>query len=502
MLFNSTEFIFAFVPVTVVIFFLLTRNWNARAGIAWLSLASLFFYGWWDIRYIPLLCASIVGNFVVGRWILSARLFSARLARILIIIGLTANLMLLGFFKYTNFFISNLNEITGLGLFSPQIVLPLGISFFTFTQIAYLVDVSRGEAKEYSFLNYVLFVTFFPHLIAGPIIHHKEMMPQFARPSVGWVSSAVFSSGVVFFLIGLAKKTVLADSLSAFARPVFDGAAAGAQVTFFEAWTGLLAYTFQIYFDFSGYSDMAVGGALLFGIQLPLNFNSPYQAGSIIEFWRRWHMTLSRFLRDYVYVPLGGNRKGRIRRYVNLLVTMLLGGLWHGAGWTYVIWGALHGFYLLVNHAWHALLSERGRDPRRQRSKLYRLSSLLLTFLAVSIAWVFFRSDNVASALVILKGMIGLNGIVLPSQFVEWAPALQRLVTPADTVPLLGNGTVIGIFEVVELLLLSFVLCWCFPPTQQLSLRQQVLVLVVGLPFTIQAVLFSHAPSEFIYFQF
>jgi len=502
MLFNSTEFIFAFVPVTVVIFFLLTRNWNARAGIAWLSLASFFFYGWWDIRYIPLLCASIVANFVVGRWILSARLLSARFARILVIIGLAANLMLLGFFKYTNFFIINLNEITGLGLFNPQIVLPLGISFFTFTQIAYLVDVSRGEAKEYNFLNYVLFVTFFPHLIAGPIIHHKEMMPQFARPSVGWVSSAVFSSGVVFFLIGLAKKTVLADSLSAFARPVFDGAAAGAQVTFFEAWTGLLAYTFQIYFDFSGYSDMAVGGALLFGIQLPLNFNSPYQAGSIIEFWRRWHMTLSRFLRDYVYVPLGGNRKGRIRRYVNLLVTMLLGGLWHGAGWTYVIWGALHGFYLLVNHAWHALLSERGRDPRRQRSKLYRLSSLLLTFLAVSVAWVFFRSDNVASALVILKGMIGLNGIVLPSQFVEWAPALQQLVTPADTVPLLGNGTVIGIFEVVELLLLSFVLCWCFPPTQQLSLRQQVLVLVVGLPFTIQAVLFSHAPSEFIYFQF
>ena len=502
MLFNSTEFIFAFVPVTVIIFFVLTRNWNARAGIAWLSLASLFFYGWWDIRYIPLLCASIIANFVFGRWILSARLLSSRFAKILIIIGLTANLMLLGFFKYTNFFISNLNEITGLGLFNPQIVLPLGISFFTFTQIAYLVDVSRGEAKEYSFLNYVLFVTFFPHLIAGPIIHHKEMMPQFARPSVGWVSSAVFSSGVVFFLIGLAKKTVLADSLSAFARPVFDGAAAGAQVTFFEAWTGLLAYTFQIYFDFSGYSDMAVGGALLFGIQLPLNFNSPYQAGSIIEFWRRWHMTLSRFLRDYVYVPLGGNRKGRTRRYVNLLVTMLLGGLWHGAGWTYVIWGALHGFYLLVNHAWHALLSERGRDPRRQRSKLYRLSSLLLTFLAVSIAWVFFRSDNVASALVILKGMIGLNGIVLPSQFVEWVPALQRLVTPADTVPLLGNGTVIGIFEVVELLLLSFVLCWCFPPTQQLSLRQQVLVLVVGLPFTIQAVLFSHAPSEFIYFQF
>jgi alginate O-acetyltransferase complex protein AlgI len=247
---------------------------------------------------------------------------------------------------------------------------------------------------------------------------------------------------------------------------------------------------------------MAVGGALLFGIQLPLNFNSPYRAGSIIEFWRRWHMTLSRFLRDYVYVPLGGNRKGKIRRYVNLLVTMFLGGLWHGAGWTYVIWGALHGFYLLVNHAWHALLSERGRDPRHQRSKLYRLSSLLLTFLAVSIAWVFFRSDNVASALVILKGMIGLNGIVLPSQFVEWAPALQRLVTAADTVPLLGNGTVIGVFVVVELLLLSFVLCWCFPPTQQLSPRQQALVLVVGLPFTIQAVLFSHAPSEFIYFQF
>jgi D-alanyl-lipoteichoic acid acyltransferase DltB (MBOAT superfamily) len=502
MLFNSTEFIFAFVPVTVIIFFLLTRNWTARAGIAWLSLASLFFYGWWDIRYIPLLCASIVANFLVSRWILHSRLLSARFPRGFLVVGLAMNLMLLGFFKYTNFFISNLNETTGLGLFNPQIVLPLGISFFTFTQIAYLVDVSRGEAKEYNFLNYVLFVTFFPHLIAGPIIHHKEMMPQFANPGVGWVSSAVFSSGLVFFLIGLAKKTVLADSLSAFARPVFEGAAAGVEVTLFEAWTGLLAYTFQIYFDFSGYSDMAVGGALLFGIKLPLNFNSPYKAESIIEFWRRWHMTLSRFLRDYIYVPLGGNRKGRVRRYVNLLLTMLLGGLWHGAGWTYVIWGALHGCYLLVNHAWHAILSERGYDSRSQRSRLFHLASLLLTFLAVSIAWVFFRSDNVATALVILKGMIGLNGIVLPSQFLEWVPALQRFVTPAETVELLGNGTVIGTFEVLELLLLSFVLCWCFPPTQQLSLRQQALALVVGLPFTVQAVLFSHAPSEFIYFQF
>jgi alginate O-acetyltransferase complex protein AlgI len=502
MLFNSTEFIFAFVPVTVIVFFLLTRNWNARAGIAWLSLASLFFYGWWDIRYIPLLCASIVANFLVGRWILSARLVSARWARSLLIIGIAGDLALLGFFKYTNFFISNLNEIAGLGLFNAQIVLPLGISFFTFTQIAYLVDVSRGEAKEYNFLNYVLFVTFFPHLIAGPIIHHKEMMPQFASPNVGQVSSAVFSSGIVFFLIGLAKKVVLADSLSASARPVFDGAAAGVNVTFFEAWTGLLAYTFQIYFDFSGYSDMAVGAALLFGIQLPLNFNSPYKAESIIEFWRRWHMTLSRFLRDYVYVPLGGNRKGRIRRYVNLLITMLLGGLWHGAGWTYVIWGALHGCYLLVNHASHAILSERGHDPRRQRPILFRSAGLLLTFLAVSVAWVFFRSDNVAAALIILKGMIGLNGIVLPSQFLEWVPALQGFVTPAETVALLGNGTVIGAFEIVELLLLSFVLCWCFPPTQKLSVRQQALALVVGLPFTIQAVLFSHAPSEFIYFQF
>jgi len=500
MLFNSYIFIALFLPVVLVGFFFIGRHVGHRAALVWLVASSFVFYGWGNPRLLLVLVPSIVVNAWVGTRLMRGVSLTARTW--LLVLGIGFNLGLLAFFKYAAFILTNVNILVSAGLPVPDAVLPIGISFFTFTQIAYLSDASRGDVRDFSATNYSLFVTFFPHLIAGPIIHHREMMPQFAERDVTRLRAENIAIGMSIFIVGLFKKCVLADVTALWADPVFTAAAAGQRPAPVDAWVGALAFAFQLYFDFSGYSDMAIGLARMFNIVLPLNFDSPYKATNIIEFWRRWHMTLSRFLRDYVYVPLGGNRKGRIRRYVNLLVTMLLGGLWHGAGWTYVIWGALHGFYLLVNHAWHALLSERGRDPRRQRSKLYRLSSLLLTFLAVSVAWVFFRSDNVASALVILKGMIGLNGIVLPSQFVEWAPALQQLVTPADTVPLLGNGTVIGIFEVVELLLLSFVLCWCFPPTQQLSPRQQALALVVGLPFTIQAVLFSHAPSEFIYFQF
>ncbi|HTN49848.1 MAG TPA: MBOAT family O-acyltransferase, partial [Burkholderiaceae bacterium] len=415
MLFNSFPFIFGFLPIVLVGFFALARV-SHRLAAGWLTAASLAFYGWWDPRYIALLLASVLFNYALGSRI--ARMHEAGQAahgRRLLTVAIVANLALLGYFKYAIFFLSSMHK---LGIASgplPQIILPLGISFFTITQIAFLVDAHRGQAREYNFVHYMLFVTYFPHLIAGPILHHKEMMPQFGQREtyrLNWDSIAV---GLTMFIFGLFKKTVIADEMAGFATPAFDSAAAGTHLSLLEAWGAALAYTFQIYFDFSGYTDMALGASRMFGITLPLNFGSPYKASSIIEFWRRWHITLSRFLRDYVYISLGGNRTSKLGRYRNLMLTMLIGGLWHGAEWTFVFWGGLHGAYLVINHGWRSL---RGRVSTAV-GRGERALATLVTFVAVVVAWVFFRASDFTSAASILNGMAGGNGVVLPSQ---WQP--------------------------------------------------------------------------------
>ncbi len=356
MLFNSYEFIYVFLPIAALLFFALRGRAMLAAG--WLGLASLFFYGYWSPRYTLLLLASIAANYVMGRGIFHLR-DGPRLrdCRFLLATAVAFNLGLLAYYKYANFFVDSVNALAGTGFQLERIVLPIGISFFTFTQIAYLVDAYQGKARESDPVRYLLFVSYFPHLIAGPILHHSEMMPQFADRRTYRFDAANISIGAAFFFIGLFKKVVLADGIQPFVGPVFDADPAY-RLTLIEAWLGALAYTVQLYFDFSGYSDMAVGLSKIFNIDLPLNFNSPYKAHNIVEFWRRWHMTLSRFLRDYLYIPLGGNRHGRLRRYANLLTTMLLGGLWHGAGWNFVIWGGLHGLYLVCNHAWQSFRAE------------------------------------------------------------------------------------------------------------------------------------------------
>ncbi len=310
----------------------------------------MFFYGWWSTTYIPLLLASIVFNYTVGYIIAKNHERARAKSKAALYVGVISNLLLLCYYKYSNFFLGEVARSTGVHMPTLELVLPLGISFFTFTQIAFLVDAWKGKAQEYNFWHYLLFVTWFPHLIAGPILHHGQMMPQFKDPEIYRIRSRNISIGVALFAVGLGKKLLLADPISTYADPVFHAAATGQAIGPMIAWVGAIAYTLQIYFDFSGYSDMAVGLSMLFGIHLPINFNSPYKARNIIEFWRRWHMTLSQFLRDYLYIPLGGNRKGETRRLVNLMLTMLLGGLWHGANWTFVIWGALHGAYLCINH--------------------------------------------------------------------------------------------------------------------------------------------------------
>ena len=410
MLFNSYEFIFLFLPCAALGYFVCARYFSLESALGFLVLASLFFYGYWNPRYLLLIFFSIGFNFAVGRLLSGAGRHSKRA---LLIFGVAVNLGLLGYYKYANFFVDNLNNILGSNWNLGHIFLPLAISFFTFQQISYLVDARQGKTSEYNFLHYCLFVCFFPQLIAGPIVHHREIIPQFMRTenlSPKWSNIAI---GVSIFAIGLFKKTVIADSLSAYVTPVYDADLAAINLDFFLAWGSTLAYTFQLYFDFSGYSDMAIGCARIFGIVLPVNFFSPYKSTSIIEFWRRWHITLSRFLRDYLYIALGGNQKGNVRRYVNLFLTMLLGGLWHGAGWTFVVWGGLHGSYLMVNHAWAKLLQLTGRDPGGLYS--YRLFCWFLTFVAVVFSWAYFRAPTLDHANQVALAMLGMSGFELPA---------------------------------------------------------------------------------------
>ena len=424
MLFSSNTFLFQFLPATVLAFAAARRH-SPRAGIMVLVGASLFFYGAWRPVYLLLFAASVAVNFALG-----LRMEDPLRRRGIGTFGVTLNLAGLCYFKYTNFIFDSVNTLTGAPLPFVNIILPLGISFFTFQQIAYLVDVMRGARVERDIVSYTLFVSFFPHLIAGPLVHHAEMIPQFKRGRTGR-SVVLAARGLAIFAAGLFKKVVIADNLAQFVSPVFAHLDAGGGVTTPWAWLATLAYTLQIYFDFSGYSDMAIGLALLFGIRLPVNFRSPYQATSIIEFWRRWHITLSRFLRDYLYIPLGGNRLGEQRRYVNLLVTMLLGGLWHGAGWNFLVWGGLHGLYLSINHLWRGW---RGNKPEVTTAGLMvKGACWAITFCAVVVAWVFFRAKTAAGAWRMLQGLFGAEA----GSSAYASPGILRLM---DLPMLVGEG--------------------------------------------------------------
>ncbi len=438
MLFNSYEFIFLFLPLCLGGYFLCARLFSMEIAFAFLVLASLFYYAWWEPVYVLLILFSIGFNFGVGQ--LLSRDGPGR-TRTVLVLGIAINLGLLGYFKYANFFVDNLNFAFGTDWEIGRIFLPLAISFFTFQQIAYLVDAWQGKTSEYNFLHYCLFVCFFPQLIAGPIVHHKEMLPQFMRSENLTPRLSNFAVGISIFAIGLFKKTVLADSLSGYVGPVFDSQAAAAEVDFFRAWGAALAYAFQLYFDFSGYSDMAIGAARMFGVRLPINFFSPLKSTSIIEAWRRWHMTLSRFLREYLYIALGGNRKGKVRRYINLFLTMLLGGLWHGAGWPFVIWGALHGTYLMINHGWRTLLDRLGLDLSGNRA--YLLACWLLTFIAWVFSFVYFRAPTLEQGQHIVTAMLGLSGFEVPAGILVRAGALGDWATAIGVTAVHGGGSVL-----------------------------------------------------------
>lgn len=399
MLFNSYEFIFLFLPFSFFFYFFLLQKRLITGAKGFLVFASLFFYSWWNISYLPIILSSMLFNYVIGSS-LNENFKKVRIhKKSLLAFGISVNVALLVYFKYFDFFIENFNFVFDGSVPLLHLALPLAISFFTFQQIAYLVDSYRGETAEYDFLNYALFVTFFPQLIAGPIVHHAEMMPQFASKWNLVKNYKNIAVGLFIFSIGLFKKVVIADTFATWATHGFDVATT---LSFFEAWATSLSYTFQLYFDFSGYTDMAIGAALLFNITLPINFNSPYKARDIQDFWRRWHITLSRFLRDYIYIPLGGNRKGNFRTYNNLLATFILGGIWHGAGWTFVLWGFLHGLALVVHRFWKQL-----------GFTMNRYLAWFITFNFVNIAWVFFRAREWKDAIKVLSGMVDLNAVMI-----------------------------------------------------------------------------------------
>jgi len=417
MLFTSVTFICIFLPLALAVFFAASR-YSHRAAALWLFVVSVIFYGYWMPEFTLLLLASIAGNFVVGGKIALSADAAESATQVhkkhWLIFGVASNLLLLGYFKYANFFMDNLNLVLGQNWAFGKVVLPIGISFFTFTQIAYLVDTAQKGVRERNWVHYGLFVTYFPHLIAGPVLHHAQMMPQFRQASTYRFDVGNLTAGMTIFALGLFKKIVLADGISPYADPIFHAADAGLIMSWQEAWLGALAYTFQLYFDFSGYSDMAIGLSWMFNVRLPFNFNSPYRATNISDFWRRWHMSLSQFLRDYLYIALGGNRHGVVRRYVNLMLTMVLGGLWHGASWSFIVWGFLHGLYLGVNHAFRALCGER-LCRHLGSNRAFVLLAWLLTMLSVVVAWVVFRAETLQGAVRLWLGMLGMHESVTPN---------------------------------------------------------------------------------------
>jgi len=473
MLFNSFAYIFVLLPVAVSGYFLLNSCGRLMLSRYLLVAVSLLFFVYGGVHCLPFLIVSIGVNFCIGEGILRyCDTTDAGIRKGLLTCGIIFNVLFLGVFKYADFFISNINAVVHSGIAPLRLIMPLAISFYTFQQIAYLVDCYRGDAKKSSLLDYCLFVTFFPQLIAGPILRQREMMPQFHQASQSRVDYRNLSIGLTIFFLGLAKRVVIADTFGLWADAGF---VAGASYTFIEAWISSLSYTFQIYFDFSGYTDMAIGSAYFFNIRLPFNFDSPYKALNIQEFWRRWHITLSRFLRDYIYIPLGGNRKGEARIYSNLLITFLIGGIWHGAGWTFVLWGALHGLASVIYRMWH-----------KWGVRLPKLLAGFITFNFINIAWVFFRAENLRDAGNVLWAMFGftaLSGGILfdnisgKQQNFTWVILVISLVT----VFFMKNTNSIP---------------QRFQPTRW-RLAYQVAVAVLGLLF-----LNSMLPKEFIYFDF
>ena len=477
MLFNSYSFIFIFLPITLLLYYFVNFSGYKKHQYKLLILliASFFFYGYWNPKYLILISISILFNFFIGKEINNNKNY--KLKKIILFLGVTFNLLLLIYFKYSNFFIENLENVFKFSISWKEVILPIAISFFTFQQIAYLVDVYNNKTKEHKILNYALFVSFFPQLIAGPIVYHKEMRKQLIDKKIADKIFNNLSLGISIFALGLFKKVIIADSLESFASPLFESVELGNTLTLIEAWGAMFAFTFQIYFDFSGYSDMAIGLARLFGFKLPYNFNSPYLATNVVDFWKRWHITLSRFIRNYLYIKLKEKlsnfskktRMGNISHFLfsffPLIIAFTLSGLWHGAAWNFFLWGCLHSFYIIINRIWKILQKELGIN--QIKNNLYKIFCIFITFISVSFAFVLFRSTTLEVALSIYESLLPEKTILLPSELIgKW----EYFLTPyLKLIPLFNfkfeGNFVINVKDFVEggiFIIISFFIVWFF----------------------------------------
>jgi len=480
MLFNSATYILVFLPITTAGYFILNYFAQYRLAAIFLSVASLIFYSISGLEFLPILLLSILVNYGIGTGLSTLPETMKGRRKSLLTVGIIFNLGLLAYFKYTNFFLENVDLVFGTDWKVGKIAFPLALSFVTFQKIAYLVDSYRFLTRGYGPVNYGLFVTFFPQLIAGPIVHHADVVPQFKNRDRRRFNFDNVRLGLMIFSAGLFKKVVLADTFAQWSTPGFDTATS---LTFVQAWITGLSYTFQLYFDFSGYVDMAIGSAMIFNIHLPINFDSPYRSLSIQDFWRRWHMTLSRFLRDYLYVPLGGYRSGELRTYINLFITFLLGGLWHGASWMFVVWGALHGTALVLHRLWS-----------RSGLSLPTPIAWLITFVFVVVTWVFFRATDMASALMVLKGMASVRD-----------GSMHELLQPLIVRDYLTMASPVFSFTWIAA---GLVIVLLFPTSIRLfkgNQRKSIYALYAGALFAaalLPLISFRASPSEFLYFNF
>lgn len=512
MLFNSFEFLFVFFPLTVILTWLVYNRLGSKGAIPLLVLLSLCFYSYWNPPFVLLILLSICINYLVG-WLLFNK---KRFRKLIFVLSISFNLSLILYFKYFNYIISVVNDLFSLTIsIDNRIFLPLGISFFTFQQIAFCHSIFKRKMEFPKISDYFLFVSFFPQLIAGPIVHPEHIIPQFKSKKAFSINTNLFVIGLSIFIVGLFKKMIIADNISVFSKVIFDRAFANGNVFFWEAWTGAFCYTFQLYFDFSGYSDMAIGLGTIFGISLPVNFNSPYKALNASDFWRRWHITLSSFLRDYLYIPFGGSRYGNLLRYRNLMFTMIIGGMWHGAGNVFLIWGAFHGLLLCINHGYRLFKSRYIGKIEERFQKYFIEFSKVLTFLSVTIGWVIFNSQNWEHAKFLIRSMIKVwsQPVYLPiGSFAEFIPFVS---SDARSFGLnIGSYFELGRFGTSDYLIaciLLYIVCRFFPNTNELFgiiegnkhkfLFNKKWALILSFAFTLCLISLTKV-SEFLYFQF
>ncbi len=493
MLFNSYIFIFVFLPLTLCGYYGLHRLGSPVLAKIELILMSFWFYGYFNPSYLWIMCSSILVNYVLSqllqkKWKISGKKLQM-LKNGLLCVGLFFNLGLIFYFKYYDFFVENLNKVFSADFQLRHVVLPLGISFFTFQQISYMVDSWRGETKEYNFVDYALFVTFFPQLIAGPIVLHNEILPQFEDKKNWKIQWDNLAHGAYIFAAGLVKKVVIADTLSS--AVAWGYGHLGRNLTSAEAIITMLAYTFQIYFDFSGYCDMATGLGYLFNIHIPMNFNSPYKATSVVDFWKRWHLTLTRFLRTYVYFPLGGSRKGEVRTYINIIAVFLVSGLWHGANWTFILWGFLHGMGNALT-----------RMFRKQWGHLHTVIQWGITFLFVNLTWIFFRADSISQAVNFIRRIFGFQSFSVRDGLLNTF-GLKELKFIYCHIPILNRviASVHG-FDMLILLTASLILCLVFKNNQEMEFKPDTKKAVFTVLCLIWGIFSLSGVSEFLYFNF